>query len=508
MKKNFYLLIALLLFAGAVDAQAIILVRDYTQSPADEGVQDSIAPFTVFIGKSDCLFISHEDPNYYKNRSMTPPPLPSDSSKVVIRGENNDIIFNREYHTSQVQLELNHLGIPSGSYTLHFFWDKIWWKGDFVFKSHWPEGEYVHVDSVYYRLSEGYAYTVWPDYFPGKSITYRRGWDWDKPTYRDYPDHLVIPAELTYEGNSYEIVGIEDRSFKWCYYLLSVKLPNTITHIDGGAFMECANLRRINIPPSVTSLGNSVFYGCERLSDIVIPDGITMIEHTTFENCTSLSAITLPGGLTKIGDWAFAGCTSLPWIDIPNEVTSIGDYAFQGCKVLMEVELPKQLKRIGNYAFRGDLLLKSIVIPDGVTYIGTEAFKGCSGLQSVTLPEGMAQIGNEAFTGIPDAAHIYCNAKTPFNISGNTFNFRNTLHVPYGCKEKYEKAAYWKNFTNIEEMDYEKDNEVSSDETGVSPTVWSNGTESAEQFYDLKGRPVDGTLKGIYIQNGKKVLVK
>jgi hypothetical protein len=27
-------------------------------------------------------------------------------------------------------------------------------------------------------------------------------------------------------------------------------------------------------------------------------------------------------------------------------------------------------------------------------------------------------------------------------------------------------------------------------------------------FYDLQGRPVDGTQKGILIRNGKKVLVK
>ena len=56
----------------------------------------------------------------------------------------------------------------------------------------------------------------------------------------------------------------------------------------------------------------------------------------------------------------------------------------------------------------------------------------------------------------------------------------------------------------------EEDNgpEVDSGETGVSPAVWSEDIESAEQFYDLQGRPVDGTQKGIYIQNGKKVLVK
>ena len=33
-------------------------------------------------------------------------------------------------------------------------------------------------------------------------------------------------------------------------------------------------------------------------------------------------------------------------------------------------------------------------------------------------------------------------------------------------------------------------------------------SESSEQYYDLQGRPVDGTQRGILIRNGKKVLVK
>jgi len=33
-------------------------------------------------------------------------------------------------------------------------------------------------------------------------------------------------------------------------------------------------------------------------------------------------------------------------------------------------------------------------------------------------------------------------------------------------------------------------------------------SESSEQYYDLQGRPVDGTQKGILIRNGKKVIVK
>jgi hypothetical protein len=35
-----------------------------------------------------------------------------------------------------------------------------------------------------------------------------------------------------------------------------------------------------------------------------------------------------------------------------------------------------------------------------------------------------------------------------------------------------------------------------------------NAQSSKDVFYDLTGRPVSAPSKGIYIQNGKKVLVK
>jgi len=68
----------------------------------------------------------------------------------------------------------------------------------------------------------------------------------------------------------------------------------------------------------------------------------------------------------------------------------------------------------------------------------------------------------------------------------------------------YEKAEYWKNFKVIEE---EPTGEaVRYTETGVTSATLD--AESAERFYDLQGRPVDGTQKGILIHDGKKVLVK
>ncbi|MBR3022436.1 MAG: leucine-rich repeat domain-containing protein [Bacteroidaceae bacterium] len=479
----------------------------------DDGLRND--SLQCFLSVSDIIYIGHVNPQYYRylanlmrqDSTLTIAKLDT-TTVVVTRAETNDTVFMRGYRKcDDPELQLNYLGFTNGDYKLNVQWRDCWWRGDFTFKSHWPDGEYVFVDSAYYRLYDRYAATIDPAYLD-KPGTLRRGWDWCKPTYRDYPDHLVIPEELIYEGKAYEVVAIEKRSFWHCYYLLSVKLPNTVTHIDNAAFMDCPNLRCINIPPSVTSLGDGAFSGCERLSDIVIPEGITVIKGSTFEECTNIQAITLPSGLTNIGERAFAQCTSLPYMEIPDNVKTIEEEAFFRCYNLMEIKLPKSLKSIKYRTFYFCSSLASIVIPQHVRSIGDEAFAACTKLASVTLPESLTQIGDKAFADMPNSGHIYCEAKNPCRISENTFNFKCTLHVPYGCKKNYEKDEDWKKFTNIEEMEAEEYSEpVQYGETGVAPAV-SDAAASDGQLYDLQGRPADGTKKGIYIRNGKKVLVR
>ena len=520
MKKIFYLPLALLLFAGAVHAQATNdddWWYDWNGQMDIELQNDDGQPVDslhCFLSVSDVIFIGHKNPSYYQRLSYYGL---KDSTTVVITKENNDTIYLKESGIPSFTINMNYTLIPkgnytlnpNGNYTLNIFWHDTWWRGDFTFKTHWPEGEYVYVDSVYYRLNKGNATTIWPDYFIGRSITLRRGWDWNKPTYRDYPDHLVIPSELTYEGETYKVTRIDPASFKWCYYMLSVSLPNTITSIGNGAFLYCENLRHITIPESVTELGLYVFGDCISLSDIVIPEGITTLGNQMFSGCSSLSAVTLPSSLTYIDDWAFQGCSSLPYIEIPANVTYIGERAFQGCG-LTEIKLPTKLKEIGKYAFNHCNALASIVIPESTRTIGAEAFAGCTSLASVTLPITLTAIDELAFTDIPNSAHIYCKAQKPFKIATHAFNYNCTLHVPQGCKEAYEEADFWKNFTTIVEDEEENGTEFvfAGDVTGVSPAVEAEKTESSEQFYDLQGRPVDGTQKGILIRNGKKVLVK
>ena len=76
------------------------------------------------------------------------------------------------------------------------------------------------------------------------------------------------------------------------------------------------------------------------------------------------------------------------------------------------------------------------------------------------------------------------------------------LYVPYGSKEAYESADYWRDFNEI----------VETDVTGVNSLM---ADDRQGNVYDLMGRKLsNGKLSnsqmnsGIYIVGDKKVLVK
>lgn len=71
-----------------------------------------------------------------------------------------------------------------------------------------------------------------------------------------------------------------------------------------------------------------------------------------------------------------------------------------------------------------------------------------------------------------------------------------TLYVPVGTKEKYMSTEGWNNFVNIEEA------------TGINDV--KRETTTNNRYYTLDGRQIVGkpTVKGIYIHNGRKVMVK
>ena len=118
----------------------------------------------------------------------------------------------------------------------------------------------------------------------------------------------------------------------------------------------------------------------------------------------------------------------------------------------------------------------------------------------------MTSIGNQAFDGV-DFPTVVSLIENPFTITGktsynrvftqNTFN-NATLYVPKGTIDKYKATNGWKDFLFIEE----------GNPTGIN--VVENIKNHNITLYDLNGRKLSEkpSHKGIYINNGKKLVVK
>ena len=212
-----------------------------------------------------------------------------------------------------------------------------------------------------------------------------------------YTGNIVIPETVVFQGITYSVTSIGNRTFYECWYLTSVTIPNSVTNIGEYAFAYCPALTSVNIPNSVTGIGEGAFRGCTSLTSVIIGNLLTIISENTFYNCTSLTSITIGNSVTSIGNAAFSGCEGLTSVTIPNSVTSIGDAAFSGCTGLTSVSIGNSVTSIGNLAFSSCTGLTSVIIPNSVTSIGFDAFASCRGLTSVTIGNSVTIIKASAF---------------------------------------------------------------------------------------------------------------
>ena len=103
-----------------------------------------------------------------------------------------------------------------------------------------------------------------------------------------------IPATITYNGKTYNVVAIEDYAFYQCENLISVTIPHTIKRIGDRAFYGspilsvhidditawCEITYGININHEVSNplqYGADLYLNDELISDLVIPNNLTSI---------------------------------------------------------------------------------------------------------------------------------------------------------------------------------------------------------------------------------------
>ena len=369
------------------------------------------------------------------------------------------------------------------------------------------------------------------------------------PWYENQPDGIIYIGKMAYKykgkmpNNSNITIAdgtesINQYAFSNCEGLSSITIPNSVTSIDYNAFEYCRNLKSLNIPNSVTQIGGQAFELCSSLISIEIPNSVTSIGRDAFYGTPwfdnkpdglvyagslaynykgempANTHVTIKDGTLGIASEAFSDCKGLTSVTIPNSVQYIGSSAFSGCTGLTTVNIPNSVQYIGSSAFKYCTGLTTITIPNSVSTIYDFAFYKCSGLSSVIISKGVTSIDSYAFSGCTSLADMYCYAdKVPIVYDNGFYDLyhdnylwgsniaTSTLHVPAESIELYRKDKPWNTFNNIIPL-----TDDDPKPTGLENIISSKIADNS--YYDLMGQKVIPNTKGIYIHNGKIVIVK
>ena len=361
--------------------------------------------------------------------------------------------------------------------------------------------------------------------------------------------NTTFPADVATIGNG---------AFSGCKGLTTFVIPSTISSIGSSAFSFCSNLTDISIPNSVTSIESSTFQSCKSLKSLVIHNDMTSIGSSAFSGCSGLTTVILGSGLTSIGQRAFYDCTAVTDVYCyadPEELTwsSAGlyfGYDFKdGKATLCHVadasawpctESSDKFYKV-NVTFVGDLapaVAGNAV--DGVywaTYYNSAAnmkadanttvYKAAINGSSIVLTEiddkvitaGQAVIlkstgasiamttsaaasaddySGNVLEGVDAATAVDANYKYyVLSNEGSTLGFYKFAGSTLGAN----KAFYKTNATGAPEF-------FAFGETTGMNDVRSKMADVRGEFYNLAGQRVTQPTKGLYIVNGKKVIIK
>ena len=227
-----------------------------------------------------------------------------------------------------------------------------------------------------------------------------------------------------------------------------------------------------------------------------------------FSFCSSLTSVTIPNSVTTIGGSAFSGCSALTSVNIPNSVTTTGGSAFSGCSALTSVTIPNSVTKIDNHTFEYCSTLTSINIPNSVTAIEEDAFRDCTNLQKVNIGNSVKIIEMSAFKNCTSITQISSEAVVPPICGSDVFNDINKwnckLFVPKNSLDAYKQAYPWEDFLLIEEST-----------TGITNTVYNKAgladvytIDGTKRLSKASTDEINALPKGMYIVNGKKIIIK
>lgn len=295
-----------------------------------------------------------------------------------------------------------------------------------------------------------------------------------------YPYGDVITSIQIEEG----VTSVGATAFAFCFGLIKVDFPNTLTEIGNQAFLGCTSMEIAIVPEQVISIGDHALgYYCNNgkegiyyssLLKILGTSGtaadtyaqennITFIESDTIsyacgENLTwdldlkrGVLEISGNGGMTDYERVSYNDVLRPPYyvyrsyitsVVIKDGVTNIGKAAFCEFDKLKEVQIADSVTVIGSSAFYECGNLENILLPQELTTIKREAFFDCYHLKKVRIPQKVELIEDRVFLGCSELESIEVEAENPFYMSAEGVLWNKTQSTLVMIPKGYKKTFY------------------------------------------------------------------
>ncbi|MBP3738206.1 MAG: leucine-rich repeat protein [Muribaculaceae bacterium] len=225
-----------------------------------------------------------------------------------------------------------------------------------------------------------------------------------------------IPAQVTYNGETYYVKGIGAGAFVNCRLNNQgiIELPAGMLYIDNSAFYN-TEMGSLKLAATIQLIGDYAF-DHNRMSGItVVADNPWFANLSSDQEGRSMSVLTnkektkiiaCPGAKPKTFN-EDGSTTYITTYVVPEQITEIGDCAFMGNPTLRRVTLHSGITRLGMGAFN-ESAITGITVPNPNCEIGNSCFSSCKNLTSVNLPQGMKKLGRHVF--------FYCSNLTSITL--------------------------------------------------------------------------------------------
>ncbi len=355
--------------------------------------------------------------------------------------------------------------------------------------------------------------------------------------------------------NSVTSIGYD--AFAYCSGLTSVNIPNSMTSIGNSAFRDCSGLRSVTIPNSVTSIGNP-FLSCSGLNSVKVDkESPLSIESYAFPNRANATLYVPKGSKAAYQSanfWKeFKAIVEFPDADVNQDgeidVVDVVDIARfvvgtpgdtfvefladlnsdDNVNVADAVVLVNEIAGDQNFAKAygaprqnlGDDRLTLTKNDDHSLSLAMESRRPYTAFQFDLYTNSEDDVMNLRLNAVRKNGHQLLYNKVDeghyrivaLSVANNGFNGNNggLLNIQLDGFNSADMTISNIHFITTDGTDHRFDDLSLSSVTGIESLTPAPSSKGEGNVYDLSGRKVSESSvlpKGVYIVNGKKVIVK